>query len=97
MTPCGTLPSGCVLLAVHAAVSLRSETKPGSWDDVGWLETEWSEGSIHEARRPERIGRRSCLLKCGPKNRRSGVRGPIVARNPANVGGAKGTRKMDAA
>ena len=32
-----------------------------------------------------------------PKSRRSGVRGAIVALKPVKVGGAKGSRKVDAA
>ena len=32
----------------------------------------------------------------GPRSRRAGVRGSIVAMKPGNAGGAKGPRKMDA-
>jgi hypothetical protein len=49
------------------------------------LETEWSEDSIHEAKRP--AGDRAK----GP----AGVRGAIVAPKPGNAGGAKGSREMD--
>ena len=33
---------------------LRDKTRPEPGDDDRWLETEWSEGSIHETRRPGR-------------------------------------------
>ena len=53
----------------------------------GWLESERSEGTTCEAKRPEQAGRPLC--RC------SGVRAFIVALNPGNSGGAKGRRKVD--
>src|SRR5258708_36171723 len=77
--------------------------KPNESDNgEGCLETERSEGSVHEAKRPGRwLGRRSCagLNSSRPVRRtdRPGVRALIVAWKPGNSGGAKGCRKGDGA
>lgn len=48
------------------------------------METEWSEGWVHESGRP------------AVWVRAAGVRASVVARKPGNAGGAKGRRKVDA-
>lgn len=35
-----------------STVSLAVKTKSNSRSDEGWLETEWTDGSAHEAMRP---------------------------------------------
>jgi len=64
-------------------------------EQVGWLETEWSDDQAHEAERPARVPAGFNVPDQDTKSRRAGVRAPIVATKPGNAGGAKGRREVE--
>ena len=45
-------------------------------EQVGWLETEWSDDQAHEAERPARVPAGFIVPDKDTKSRRAGVRGP---------------------
>jgi hypothetical protein len=59
------------------------------------LEAEWLDGQAHEAERPARVQAEFIVPDKDTKNRRAGVRAPIVAMKPGNAGGAKGCREVE--
>lgn len=75
-------------------VTKRSVEQSGGWRRNGRKSKPMKQRDLPGTRR------RSALApargrNADAKSRRAGVRGPIVALNPGNSGGAKGTRKMD--
>jgi len=57
-------------------------------DGKGWLEAEWTEGAAKDTGIPANPDKQP--------EPGAGVRASIVASKPANAGGAKGRRKMNA-
>ena len=77
--------------------TLTGQVAKRSAGAVWCLETESPEGAVREAKRPARPiagGVVESRVSWRPRPR-AGVRVPIVALKPGNVGGAKGGRKVE--